>query len=426
MPTAVLVAPELLAKIPAGTLAEPLRYRTNGAAQMDLAYQALQKGFIPSTDVPRTYLHDEMVVNPEDNYRFVQRYFGKVKTLYVLLIRLLTFHNPLIELIACARTWSQHKVHLYVKHADYENYHSFKSGLIKQMPLVSIVIPTLNRYSYLRHVLSDLQLQTYTNFEVLICDQSEPVDEVFYRGWNLNLTLIQQTEKALWLARNKCIDEAKGQYIALTEDDVRLPHDWIENHLKCLDYFNTNISCGIFFAEGKQPTASQSYFRLSELFATGNTLIKKAVFEKTGLFDRQFEGQRMGDGEFGLRCLLNDEKLVLNHLAYCIDVKAPFGGLREMGSWDALRTNKVFAPRPMPSVLYYIRNYFGTKSAVMYIIQNVPFSFIPYHFKHSKFYKIVALVLFPAFFPIIITVITKSWRESTKKLRQGSLIPVLK
>jgi glycosyltransferase involved in cell wall biosynthesis len=401
-------------------------YNTELAKQADYAYQALQKGIIPDKLKTKVDIQDLVVNNLKDNYRFIQRFFGWHKATYILLIRLFTLHNPIAELYAYLQSVGQTRINPFGQHKKHGAFLTFESQLLQEQPLVSVVIPTLNRYPYLKEVLVDLEKQTYKHFEVLICDQSDDLVKSFYHGWQLNIRLIEQKEKALWLARNTCICAAKGQYLALTEDDVKLPADWIENHLKCLEYFNTNISCGIFFAEGKQPSATQSYFRLSELFATGNTLIKKEVFEKTGLFDRQFEGQRMGDGEFGLRCLLHDEKLVLNPLAYCIDIKAPVGGLREMGSWDALRTSKVFAPRPMPSVLYYIRKYFDTKSALFYIVQNVPYSFIPYQFKHSRVFKIAALLFFPAFLPLMIIVVAKSWREATKKLRQGPLIPTLK
>ena len=76
-------------------------------------------------------------------------------------------------------------------------------------PKVSVIIPTLNRYKYLKDVLSDLEKQDYRNFEVIVCDQSDNFDEDFYNGWNLDLKLIRQEEKALWLARNTAVKAAK-------------------------------------------------------------------------------------------------------------------------------------------------------------------------------------------------------------------------
>ena len=41
-------------------------------------------------------------------------------------------------------------------------------------------------------------------------------------------------------------------------------------------------------------------------------MVKKTVFKKTGLFDCQFERMRMGDGEFGARCIKNGMLLISN------------------------------------------------------------------------------------------------------------------
>ena len=109
------------------------------------------------------------------------------------------------------------------------------------------------------------------------------------------------------------IEFSKGEFLALTEDDVRIPNDWLKNHLKAIDYFNIDISAGIFFRnDGKNDIECKydSTFKLSHIFPTGNALLKKEVFEKVGLFDRQFEKQRMGDGEFGLRALLNGFNII--------------------------------------------------------------------------------------------------------------------
>jgi glycosyltransferase involved in cell wall biosynthesis len=294
-----------------------------------------------------------------------------------------------------------------------------------ERPFVTIVIPTLNRYDYLRDVLLDLEKQDYPHFEVVVCDQSDSFNESFYKGWKLDIKLIRQEEKALWLARNKGIINARGKFIALTEDDVRLPITWLSNHLKCIYYFNVDISCGIFYKEGSIPTFALSYFRFADFFATGNTLLKKDVFNKVGLFDRQFEKQRMGDGEFGLRCFLNGYRLIQNPLAYCEDVKAPVGGLRDFGSWDSFRVKGLFTPRPVPSVFYFVRYYFGATCAVFYALQNIPFSFVPYSFKKNRWLKSAAFLFFPLLLPVMIIVALRSWHQSSKKLSQGPKIEIL-
>lgn len=425
IPSPVYIDLATLSESDRNLIDENCNYEDNYSYKMDLSYQLIQAGFIPDVSSERIDLQSIFITHKCDNYRFIKRHFGFLKAVYVLFIRIILLNSPITEVLAFIKTGTQHRVK-NSKFKQYDSFTNFKSNLLDQKPLVSVVIPTLNRYSYLKVVLSDLERQTYNHFEVLICDQSDEIDSSFYSGWNLDIKLIKQNEKALWLARNRCIEEAEGKYIALTEDDVRLPDSWLENHLKCIDFFGVNVSCGIFFSEGSMPAKEHKSFRLSDIFATGNTLINRNVFYKTGLFDRQFEGQRMGDGEFGLRCLVNDERLILNPFAFCIDVKAPVGGLREMGSWDALRPRNLLAPRPYPSVLYYARNYFGTLNAIFYMVLNIPFSFIPYKYKHSKLAKGLSLLILPLVLPLMLFVSVKSWMLASDKLEQGPIIPILK
>lgn len=407
-------------------LSEPEGYNSTIAKQMDLSYQGLQKGFIPLTNVQQSILQSAIIDNLADNYLFTMRYFGVTKSLFVLILRLLFLHNPIAECYAFLFTIGRKKVHLFERHKSHDKFLTFESNLLKDRPLVSVVIPTLNRYNYLKDVLSDLEHQTYTHFEVLVCDQSEPINENFYSNWNLDLKLIPQVEKALWLGRNRCIQAARGKFILLFDDDSRVQPDWIEQHLRCIDYFKVSISAGVtntIVGHGMSP--KENYFHLSDVFDTGNAMVRRNVFEVIGLFDRQFEKQRMGDGEFGLRALLGGFPLISNPYAQRIHLKVNTGGLRQTGSWDAIRPTKLFAPRPVPSVLYYIRKYFGDRQAILYIIQNVPFSYIPYKYKKSKILKVFCLLLLPAILPLVLWTTISSWKYSTIKLIAGPKISKL-
>jgi glycosyltransferase involved in cell wall biosynthesis len=400
-------------------------YKTEQADIIDQLYQALTLGFVPH-ELKNTVKSDLLLIeNISDNYRFVAKYFPRNKLFYCFALRLVTFNNPIREFICLCRALTIKNIDIFTNNFNLLEFNNFQSPIIESEPLVSIIIPTLNRYDYLRNVLNDLEKQDYNNFEVIVCDQSDMVNFNFYKQWNFKIRLIQQNEKALWLARNNSIKLSNSEFILLTEDDVLLPSDWITNHLKCLDFFNCDISAGIFYPQGKSIEKSQSFFKLADHLATGNVGFRRSVFQRIGLFDRQFEKMRMGDGEFGLRALISGLKSVANPLAYCIDVKAPTGGLREMGSWDSLRPTNLFAPRPVPSVLYLSRKYFGIESSIYYLIQNIPFSFIPYKFKKSKILKLIFLFILPLLIPLILYVVFKSWCMATKMLNQGDKIDFL-
>ncbi len=398
-------------------------YSTQEAVTADAAYQAFHKGLIKKTFIGMTMT--ACIDNVADNYIFIRRYFSKLYSLYVLGIRMLSFHNPVKECSGYIKARKTKRVLVFNNNYQKqfsEVYENFNSLLLQQQPMVSVIIPTLNRYSYLRDVLRDLEDQDYKHFEVIVCDQSEPVDRAFYSGWKLNLRLICQEEKALWLARNRSIRESKGEYIALSEDDVRVKSNWISEHLKCIDFYQADISAGVFFPIGTTIPLNKSFPKYAEQFASGNAMFRKSIMQVTGMFDRQFEKQRGGDGEYGLRAYLSGLLSVSNSYAYCEDVKAPSGGLRQMGSWDSFRPQKLFAPRPVPSVLYCARKYFGRHLARLMLMQQVPLSLLPYRLKDKRFFTFCSIFVSVVFFPIPLIQVCRSWRLATIKLKQGTII----
>jgi glycosyltransferase involved in cell wall biosynthesis len=397
------------------------QYQSKLATEYDMSWQAVQNGYLGNA---KTY-HSFEALSIQDNYRFIRKNFHKTWVLYVLLIRLISFKNPYVELKSWFKTKHVSRIIFENKSFYDKGFQAFSSTLIDKSPKVSVVIPTLNRYEYLKDILKDLELQDYKNFEVIVVDQSDAFNNDFYKDFNLDFTIIHQKEKALWLARNTAIKNAKGELIALSEDDVRINPDWISSHLKCLDFFNAKVSAGVFYPEGKQIPVERSFFSIASQFATGNAMLYKNVFKEVGLFDRQFEKQRMGDGEFGLRIYLENIKSVSNPLASCIDVKASSGGLREMGSWDAFRPSNFFAPRPIPSVLYFFRRYFGKKASRLSMLRTVPLSIFPYQFKKNKPLLLLGTCITVLIFPLVIYQVSKSWNLATKKIKQGPLIETL-
>lgn len=396
-------------------------FESTMAQVYDLSWQAIQRGYIG--DAP-TYTHFE-TLPLADEYRFAHKYFHPIWSVYILLIRLLGLRNPFKEIAAYQKGRKASRRQQPNQGITYEDYAAYASALVEQQPLVSIIIPTLNRYSYLKEVLRDLEQQDYTHFEVLVVDQSTPFQEEFYRGWDLNVQVLHQQEKALWLARNTAIQRARANIVLLSEDDVRIQKNWISEHLKCLDYFDADISAGVFYPKGSSIPSSKNFFKISSQFATGNAALYKHVFLKIGLFDRQFEKQRMGDGEFGMRAYLAGFKSVSNPKASCVDVKAGEGGLREMGSWDGFRPKSWLAPRPVPSVLYFFRKYHGDAAARWALLKSIPPSVMPYRFKRNKAMLVVGALVAVLLFPLVMLQVGYSWYLSSKKLRQGVRIAYL-
>lgn len=403
-------------------LVPDMGYKSDIAKQYDLSWQAIQKGYIGGA--PCYSKIDALPL--KDEYRFIRKYFNPLWASYIVVIRLLSFKNPIKEINAWYKSRETKQSTYLSNPISHSKWDKFESSLLKEQPKVSVVIPTLNRYEYLKDVLLDLEAQDYTNFEVIVVDQSEPFQEVFYADFKLDINLIHQEEKALWLARNKAVKIAKGDLLLLFDDDSRIDKDWISNHIKCLDYFKAEVSSGVSISTiGAEVPENYAFLRRSDQIDTGNVLIKKEVFKTIGLFDRQFEKQRMGDGEFGLRSHLEGFINISNPYAKRLHLKVGTGGLRQMGSWDGFRPKKWFGPRPIPSVIYLYRTYFGNYKTRLSLLKTVPPSIMPYRYKANKKLMGLGAVISVLILPLILVQVHKSWTLASEKLKQGALIDKL-
>ena len=395
------------------------KFTSQSAREYDASWQALHLGFVPEQQFYTSFKK----LPVKDEYVFIRSYFSPIWSLYVLLLRLLSFKNPLKEIAGFLYARGIKKQQLASKALPYKDFNTFASDLVASKPFVSVIIPTLNRYEYLKDVLEDLEKQSYQHFEVIVVDQSDDFSEDFYEQFNVNIHLIHQNEKALWLARNTAIEVSKAELLLFFDDDSRVDEDWILQHLRCLDYFNAEGSSGVSLsAVGSEIPSNYSFFRISDQLDTGNVLLKKSVFRKIGLYDRQFEKQRMGDGEFGMRMYVNNLTNISNPYASRVHLKVGTGGLRHMGSWDAFRTKKLFAPRPIPSVLYLYRTYYGAARSRLALLKTVPPSIVPYRFKKSRKLKLLGIFVSVFLLPVIGVQVLLSWHKATKKLKEGPKI----
>ncbi len=400
------------------------QYSNQSVKELDLGYQSWNKGImLRSENTSFEKLTRSEKPSTIDNYIFVRKYYKNHRVYYLLVRNILNLHNPIRELYAFYKTRNVKKITLTNSYFKYNDYDKFQSELVKLSPLVSIIIPTLNRYDFLESVLNDLKVQNYENFEVIIIDQTDNPIKDFYDKFNLNLRVIYQKEKGQWLARNEAIRNAKGEYLVFFDDDSRVEADWVFQHLKGLDYFNADISAGVSNSKvGDNIPLNYSFFRWADQFDSGNALVKRKVFNEIGMFDRQFDKQRMGDGEFGLRAYLAGFKSISHPYAKRIHLKTSTGGLRQMGSWDAFRSKNFFAPRPLPSVLYFYRKYFPRNYVYNAVIIGMLPSLIPYRWKGKKYLYPFSALLAIIILPLLFLQLSVSWSRATKMLKQGDKI----
>ena len=403
------------------------KYKSDNSARLELSFLMIMKGWIYNDNNENQLFSDGIDQKPEiiDEFRFIRKNFNSIWSFIYFLYCIFSFKNPISTCSSFIKTIKIKRKPLFSSfmcNKSIKQNHGL--GLIKKEILIRVVIPTYNRYDSLHNVLRDLENQDYNFFSITVIDQSTPFQVNFYDKYDLNIKVIRQEEPKLWRARNKAIIESDETIIALLDDDSRLDQNWITKHLQCLDYYDANISAGVSVSiKGAKVPENYSYYRLADQFDTGNAMLYRKVFKSCGLFDEQFEGMRMGDAEFGLRAYQTGFLSISNPEARRIHLKIDKGGLRQMGSWDGLRPTKIISPRPIPSVLYFSRKYFGTQKSLKYLLVNIPFSLTIYSNKSKKIALLISLIFAIIFSPLLLLQIIWSWRIADKMLKSGPKIP---
>lgn len=110
---------------------------------------------------------------------------------------------------------------------------------MNNLPLVSIILPTYNRYEFLKKAIDSVLLQSMTDWELIIWDDGSDDGTADYCQ-----SLCDQRIRYFWhenrgvsFARNRAIEKSRGMYLAfLDSDDEWLPEK-LSVQMEILDQF---------------------------------------------------------------------------------------------------------------------------------------------------------------------------------------------
>jgi len=173
-------------------------------------------------------------------------------------------------------------------------------------PLVSIITPAYNVAKLIGPTIESVQEQLYENWEMIIVDDGSTDNTAGvvqgYADKDKRVKYVHQNNAGQSAARNRAIEEAKGEYLAfLDADDFFLPPK-LEEQVK---YLEENTDCGVSYCKihhffNEEPDKFY-YFNLphpsgnifSELLK-GNfinpltVVLRKSVIDKWGGFEPTF------------------------------------------------------------------------------------------------------------------------------------------
>jgi glycosyltransferase involved in cell wall biosynthesis len=197
---------------------------------------------------------------------------------------------------------------------------------------VTVLIPTVDRYPYLRVLLDQLRQQTVRPLEIIIVDQtaSERRQGRLAEDFpDLPLKILYRDAPGQCSSRNAGLQTATGDHILLLDDDVEVPPDLIQAHLENLRRHGATVSSGVAEEVGADPLLEAvRCIRASDVCPAGNTMLARSALEQSGLFDLAYEKGARADGDLGMRLYLAGELMILNGRIQVLHHHAPAGGLR--------------------------------------------------------------------------------------------------
>ena len=179
-------------------------------------------------------------------------------------------------------------------------------------PMVSVILPTYNRESYLAESIESVLAQTYTNFELIIVndcstDHTAELLEV-YRKKDQRIRVIEnEINKGAPASRNIAVELAGGKYLAMMDsDDISLPTRF-EKQVAFLEKqpqtYVLGSSAIVIDPQGKAmgewhlPTRDRlirwhSIFRNSRVFCNPSVMMRASIFDYVPKFN---ENNRASD-----------------------------------------------------------------------------------------------------------------------------------
>lgn len=219
----------------------------------------------------------------------------------------------------------------------------------------SIVIPLYNKQNAIAVTLQSVLAQTYTNYEVIVVDDGSTDDSLAVTQKFINERLegkgqiIHKDNGGVSSARNRGIQEAKYDYIALLDGDDLWEPTYLEEQVQLIKDFPKAAMWGVNTAFIKNNQTHkweqgmgdgyrgyvENYFgtKHNDLFCSSSVVIRKEVFDKVGLFDERIASSE--DLDMWYRIILRypvvfyDKVLVYynqdaeNRVAYDTDVRFP-------------------------------------------------------------------------------------------------------
>lgn len=224
---------------------------------------------------------------------------------------------------------------------------------------ICVAIPTYNRGRILLDTLNQVFSQDIAPDEIVVVDQSDDNDQ-FVKDQLTELAhanriiLVDQLDPNLPKARNAAVNITSCEIIIFIDDDVEIPQDFVNSHLKNYIYDRSVVAVAgrveqrLGWPPRKRPknwikTLDFKYFALNGLvrheyianFPGGNHSVKVKTIKKLGYYDPGYiKNALREESDMSLRIYLSGLKIVYDPNAWLYHISAPAGGCRKISAID--------------------------------------------------------------------------------------------
>ncbi|MDO8445568.1 MAG: glycosyltransferase family 2 protein [Deltaproteobacteria bacterium] len=233
------------------------------------------------------------------------------------------------------------------------------------IPLVSIITPTLNSEIYIRDNIRSVLSQTYPNIEHIIIDGGSTDKTIaIVREMDPNAIIISEPDEGISDAFNKGLKLAKGDIIAILNSDDYYEHNMVIERVAQIFESDRGIKWLYGKVRGIDPVTGKAVVVYGESFSMGKMKKRliiphpavfacREVYEKVGLFSLEYKISM--DYDYLLRAahfynpLFLDEKLTVLRLGGA-STKHIYLAHRE--TYRIMRANGVWLLAAVVNLLY--------------------------------------------------------------------------
>jgi glycosyltransferase involved in cell wall biosynthesis len=166
----------------------------------------------------------------------------------------------------------------------------------------SVVVPFLDESQWLPETLAALDRQTFpsASYELIFVDNGSSDDSAEIVGRHPRIRLLHEPRRDPYLARNRGIDAARGEYVVFLDADCPPAEDWLAELSRSIDEAPADVLIGALLHPDHSPLMLRCYEayynqKLAWLIANektanyfahaGNMAVRRRVFAEVGHFE---------------------------------------------------------------------------------------------------------------------------------------------